>query len=322
MRLKRGVLLIALIALGLQPGGTQAVPGAQNTTAATPGEPDAAALLLAARAALKANQPDVAEQDVRKALKLDPNSPGAMYLLARVLEKRDLPRESLSLFTQAAQAAQPSGEDLRVVALDYILLNDTSDALHWLTRSVAMDPTNSEAWYDLGRAWMTQGNYTKALQPMLQALSLQPRMVKAENNLGLIYEAQNRTKDAVTAYENAVRWQAQDPHPSEQPLLNYGTLLSTERHAAEAVPFLEQAASIAPSNFKIHEELARALDQQGQLLRATTEMARAAELDPKNPRLHYQLGQMYRHAGNGTKAAEELALSAQLYGNRSSETGP
>jgi tetratricopeptide (TPR) repeat protein len=306
----------------LQPGRTQAMPGPQNNAAATPGEPDAAAMLLAARVALKANQPDVAEEDVRKALELDPNSPGAMYFLAHLLEKRALPRDSLAWFTRAAQAAEPSGEDLRMVALDYILLNDTSDALHWLTRSVTMDPTNSEAWYDFGRAWMTQGNYTKALQPMLKALSLQPRMVKAENNLGLIYEAQNRTKDAATAYGNAVRWQAQDPHPSEQPLLNYGTLLSTQQHAAEAVPLLEQAASIAPSNFKIHEELARALDQQGQPLRATTEMALAVKLDPKNPRLHYQLGQMYRHAGNGLRAAEELALSARLYGDRSSESGP
>lgn len=321
-------LPVLLVALGLQASALQTLPGAQTlsgvqaTPAAVPGAPNAVALLAAARSALNANHPNAAEEDIRKAIQIDPNSAEAMYFLARLLERRNVPRDSLSWFTHAAKIATPSGEDLRFVALDYILLKDTSDALHWLTRSVAMDPTNSEAWYDLARAWMTQGDYTKALQPMLRALSLEPKSVKAENNLGLIYEAQNRTKEAATAYKNAVLWQTSDPHPSEQPLLNYGTLLTTERHAAEAVPLLEQAASIAPSNFKCHEQLARALDQQGQFLRASTEMAHAVELDPKNPRLHYQLGQMYRHSGNKAKAAEELALSAKLYGKNSSETGP
>lgn len=112
-------------------------------------------------------------------------------------------------------------------------------------------------------------------------------MVKSENNLGVIYEAQNRPADAAKAYSQAVSWQSGEPHPSEQPLLNYGALLNTQQKAAEATPLLEQAVTIAPTCVKCHEELARAFGQTDNLARAISEMARASTLDPTNPCLHF-----------------------------------
>ena len=274
-----------------------------------------------ARHAFRAQDLPGAEAAARKVIALDPESAPATYLLAYVLQARNEPKESLTWFTRAAKLHPPTGEDLRIVALDYVLLNDVPDALHWLERSVALDSQNSDAWYDLARTHMTQGDYKAAEQSMERALALQPKMVKAENNLGLIYEAENRTADAERSYRLAVEWQKDDPHASEQPLLNLGALLTTEQKGAEAIPLLERATTLAPRDAKCHEALARALDQQGQWARAAVEMEKAVALDAKNPRLHFQLGQIYRRAGQPEKAAEQMRLSKQLYGSQSSEPG-
>ena len=305
--------------------GDAAAQQTSASSATSAGEQDAAAqsraLMQQARHAFRVQDLAGAESSTRKVLAMEPANAPAMYLLAYVLQARNQPKESLEWFTRAAKVHPPTGEDLRIVALDYVLLNDVPDALHWLERSVAMDPKNSEAWYDLGRTRMTQGDYKAAEQPMMKALELQPKMVKAANNLGLIYEAQNRNADAEKSYRQAVEWQKEAPNASEQPLLNLGALLTTEQKSAEAVPLLERATELAPRDAKCHEALARALDQQKQWPRAAAEMEKAAALDAKNPRLHFQLGQIYRRAGEPVKAEEQMRLSKQLYGSQSSEPG-
>ena len=262
-----------------------------------------------------------AEAAAHKVLAGDPQFAPAMYLLAYVLQAKNEPKESLSWFTQAAKLHGPTGEDLRIVALDYVLLDDVPDALHWLERSVAMSPENGEAWYDLGRTRMMQGSYRAAEEAMRRALALEPKMVKAANNLGLIYEAEDRPADAEKSYRQAVDWDKSEAHPSEQPLLNLGALLTTEQRGAEAVELLKRAVALAPHDAKCHEALARALDQQRQWPLAAAEMEQAVALDAKNPRLRYQLGQIYRRARQPAKAAEQMELSRKLYGEKSSEPG-
>ena len=246
-----------------------------------------------------------------------PHSAEAAYLLARTLEREDAPKDSLHWFTAAASLAVPTPEDLRLVARDYVLLNDYPDALHWLERSVQQDPRNPESWYNLARVSMMQGDFTTAETALKTSLQLHPRSVKAADNLGVGYEAQNRIADAARAYQEAVSWHQTDPHPSEQPLLNYGTLLLTQLRSAEALPLLVQAASIAPRSPKVHEQLAHAWQQQQQLPKAEAELDAAIDLDPANASFHFQLGQMYRRSGDLEKSREELALSSKLYGTKS-----
>jgi len=183
--------------------------------------------------------------------------------------------------------------------------------------AVQNDPKNADAWYALGRSQMTQGNFVAAQQAFDRVLSIHPADVKALNNLGLSYEAQNRTADALHAYARAVAAQQGTAHPSEQPLLNYGTLLISQNRIADAIAALEPAIRIAPKDAKCHEELARAYQQANRLSEAQQQLEQAVALDPKNPRLHYQLGRLYQHAGLAEKARAELELSAKLYGTHS-----
>lgn len=288
-----------------------------QTAEASPAVP-----LTEAREFFKKHQWKNAEELLNAYLQQNPHSAEALYLLGQVLEGSNRPKEALVTFNKAVVVRKPTAEEVRVIALNYVLLGDYRGSVHWLERSLEMDDHNSETWYDLARSKMMLGDYIGAQPAMEKALAINPKMVKAENNLGLILEAQNRTAEAAEAYRLAVEWQRSDPHPSEQPLLNYGTLLIDQQRSKEALPLLEQAVIIAPGNAKCHEQLARAFEREGEPVHAIGEMKTATSLDPENPRLHFQLGQLYRRVGEQDKARDELMLSQKLYGARSSEATP
>jgi tetratricopeptide (TPR) repeat protein len=258
----------------------------------------------------------------RQYLAVHPDSAAAGFLLGRILQSRHRPKESLTWFTRAAALERPTGEDLRTVAIDYVLLNDYADARKWLTKSVEFDPSNAAAWYDLGRTMMMLGDLHGARAPLERSLALHPRQGRAANNLGLVAEADNRPEDAEGLYRQAIEWDQDKPHPDEQPYLNLGTLLLARQQPAQALPLLARAAALAPDNAKCHEQLALAEEKQGDSAAALVEMETATRLQPQSAPLHFELGQMYRRAGKPEKAKTELELSGKLYGTHSSDPNP
>ena len=277
-------------------------------------------LLLESRALVSADRLPDAERTLRAYLAADTRSAPALYLLGYVLFRENHPRESLETYTRAAALQTPSAEDLRLVALDYVLLDIYPDARRWLTRALAMEPRNAETLYDLGRVDMHDGNFAAAREHFEASLALDPNSAKTLNNLGLAFEAMNRPTEALAAYGRAVT--LHPPKPSEQPFLNQGALLITLNRAPEAVVPLRSAVEITPTCVRCHEELARALAATGQLPAAIEQLRQAVQLDPTNPRLHFQLGQTLRRAGLPQEAETELQRSSALYGKQSSTPNP
>ena len=275
------------------------------------------ALLMEGKSLVNIENFAEAEVVLKSYAEQNPRSSAALYLLGYVLQRENKPRESLEVFTRAAAITPPLADDLKIVALDYVLISDYPDAIRWLKKAVEQDPRNAEAWYDLGRSQMNQGDFVAAQQSFDRVLTLSPQDVKALNNMGLAYEAQNRISDALHAYERAIASQQGAAHPSEQPLLNYGTLLISQNRTEDAIHALEPAVKAAPKDAKCHEALSRAYLQEGRLADARQEMEEAAALDPENPRLHYQLGRLYRQSGMADRAKAELDLSAKLYASHS-----
>ena len=290
---------------------------ATERTAATPPHPDA--LLLQAQSLINLVQFPAADAALRAFTQQQPRSAQGFYLLGYVLQRENHPADSLQIFTKAAALAPPTPNDLKLVALDYLLLNDYPDAIRWLTRALHDDPQNAEAWYDLGRAHMHGGDFAAAVNAFQRSLALDPHQPKALDNLGLCFEAQNRNDDALRTYRAAIAENDHAPHPSEQPLLNAGALLNTRSGFAEAAPLLERAVALAPGNAHGWEELARAYTGLHDLPKARTAMERAVALDGTNPRLHFQLGRLYRDAGLTQQAQQEFRRSSELYGTHSAE---
>lgn len=260
-----------------------------------------------------------AEKALRASLKAAPDKAETLYLLGYVLQRRNQPAESLQRYTQAAALRPPTAEDLRIVALDYVLLGDYADARRWLERALAEHPENAEAWYDFARVKMHDGRFGDAATALQRSLALRPNSAKAEDNLGVCLEAENKMDAAAAAYERAVRIAATQTNPSELPYIDYGRLLIQRNAAATALPLLKRATELNPSSSEAFAEFSRAASGTGDASTALTAMEQAVKLDSKNSRLHFQLGRLYRAAGMAEKARREFDVSSTLYGQKSVE---
>lgn len=290
-----------------------------SAESATPSIPQTDAGLMLARSLLHMGDAPRAETALRSYIKGHPDSAASLFLLARVLQMEDKPRESLAVLTQAAQFAHPTGEDLRVASLDYVLLDDYADALRWSQRAVALEPGNAEAWYDIARVQMHEGRYDEAIKALQRSLVLRPDTAKALDNLGVCLENQNRNDEALAAYASAVRATAATQHPSALPFRDEGKLLLTRNSFNQAAPLLLRSTELDPKDASAFAALATAYVGLQQPAAARAAMEHAVALDPRNPRLHYQLGRIYRAAGEVVMAEREFKQSAVMYGNTSAE---
>ena len=303
--------------------GSPAAPATPTLAPPAAPAPSPELVLREARRQVDAKQYTQAEATLRGYLQRDASSatisPEALYLLAYVLQRENRPKQSLEVYTRAAAARVPTAEELRLVALDYVLLADYTDAVRWLERATATDPRNAEAWYDLGRARMQQGNFRTAMDALRQSLALRPTDARALDNLGVCLDAENRPDEALDAYARAVKAAEASGHPGEQPFIDYGALLNTRNGFQQALPLLTRATELAPGSSKAFEELSRACTGLGNAMAARQAMERAVALDPKNSRLHFQLGRIYKAAGMQAEAQREFAQSSALYGQTSTK---
>ena len=238
----------------------------------------------------------------------------AHEMLAYVLLRENKPADSLKEYTRAASIETPSANMLEHVGQDYVLLGDWADADKWTLRAVQINSADADAWYSLGRIRYSEQRFSDARSCFQQVLKLSPKSVKAENNLGLAYEALNQVDAAMAAYRQAIEWQDQGPRDqlSEQPLLNLGIVLLHRNELTAAEPFLAKAATLAPKDPRIHEQLGHLYMQKADYVAAERELQQACALDPKSSSLHFLLGQTYRHLGKLQEAKAEFAASAQL----------
>src|SRR5258708_25211990 len=109
----------------------------ERAETASPGTTDA--LLFEGKALVHLSNFPAAERTPQRYVASHPASAEGLYLLGFVLHRQNRPSESLAAYTRAASIAPPSGDDLKIVGLDYVLLGDYSDAIKWLQSAVERD---------------------------------------------------------------------------------------------------------------------------------------------------------------------------------------
>jgi tetratricopeptide (TPR) repeat protein len=275
-----------------------------------PGKTDA--LLYRGKSLINLGQFDNAAIALQNYRQAHSSSDDAAYLLAYVRFRENKPEDSLRLFTDAAKLRTPTADDLKVVALDYVLLQDYDDAAHYLEIALGMDPGNVEARYHLGRVRYQQNRFDLAIAAFEEVLRRDPQNVKAQDNLGLSLDAENKTDEAIAAYRQAIALDAAASVHSEQPYLNLGTLLARSNRTDEAIPLLARASEITPKAGKVHYELAKVYFSLNRLEDAQREAEQAVNLEPGDRPGHYLLGRIYQRLGNSDLAKQQFQKTEDM----------
>lgn len=297
----------------------EAVAAFSECEKADPGK--TAALLYRGKALLNLGQLQDASAAIEDYRQAHPRSDDAAYLLAYIRFRQNEPKESLKLFSEAASLKEPTADDLKVVALNYVLLSDYDNAARYLEQSLAIDPENVEALYHLGRVRYQQNRFQLAIAAFEDVLRRDPNNVKAQDNLGLSLEATNQIDAAISAYRKAIALDERLSVHSEQPYLNLGALLAKSDRAEEAVPLLARAVAIAPALGKAHLQLAKACFALNRFEDAGREAEKAVSADPNDSSGHYILGRIYQRTGQANLAREQFRITEHLIQAKSANPG-
>lgn len=278
-----------------------------------PGTTDA--LLFEGKALANLGDFAAAEKPLRLMVVKHPTSVDGLAFLGYVLNRENKPGESLQHYGLAAKLAPPAADDLKIVALDYVLLNDVRSATRWLEKAVELDPMNAECRYFLGRTYFEVGRFREAKPEFLKALELQPQYAKAEDYLGLIFQSENDKAAAEQAFKNAIAWGKAEGHPSEHPYLHLGGLYESENRELDAVASLKEAKRTAPASGLVSDRLGRVYLHLGDLEAARQELEKAIQSDPNNASAHYLLGRAYQRLGLRGRATDEFRRAQKLFGS-------
>lgn len=230
-------------------------------------------------------------------------------------------RESLVELSAGARYRSPSAFDLKIVALNYLLLKDEPSAEKWLTASTKLNSQDAQAWYYLGRTRYSETKYASAIEAFEHCLKIDPENVVAEYNVGLSYEGLNQSDEAIQAYQNAIAWESQHQLKSPAPFVALARLYLHQNQPEKAVPYLLQAVTAFPQLSLPHEELGKAYSVLHRLPEAQEQLEKAVQLSPQNASLRCLLGQVYQQEKMTAKAQTEFERCTVLRNKQSAPAG-
>jgi tetratricopeptide (TPR) repeat protein/serine/threonine protein kinase len=208
------------------------------------------------------------------------------FNLARTLQDSD-PVEAAGYY-RVALAIRPTStaayNNLGLALKDQGKRDEAITAYH---KAIKLDPQHVEAYSNLGLALHDQGKLDKAMAACRKAIKLDPQHVEAYINLGIVLHDQQKLDDAVAAYHKAIKIA-----PNSAPAYgNLGNALSTQGKLDDAVAAYQKAIkldrNLAPA---LWSDLGEALRKQKKLKDAIAACRKAIKLNPKSAYAHNNLG--------------------------------
>ncbi|HUL79241.1 MAG TPA: tetratricopeptide repeat protein, partial [Vicinamibacteria bacterium] len=175
--------------------------------------------------------------------------------------------------------------------------------------------------YWTGRLLYDDGQFATAAKSLARAIELDPRYMKAHDNLGLCYEALGRFDEAQRSWEEAIRLNAEQQAKSPWPSLNLGLLLTRLDRLDAAEARFRESLTLDPRFPQAHYQLGLVLEKKGRPAEAIPEIEEAARLDPASADAQYALARLYRRGGDEAKADRALFRFEEMKKQRDVETG-
>ena len=190
--------------------------------------------------------------------------------------------EDVAGYEMVIRASPPDAALHEDVALLYLELGRTKDAIAHFQKALQLKPASAMAHFNLATALTVDGQLDAATEEYERALSLDPRYASAHNNLGSVLLARNRRADALRHLREAVRLDASNAQAHRNLAWELATSsLSTAADLTDAVRFAERAVALTSRREPaMLDVLAAACAASGLFERAVTVADEALRLQP------------------------------------------
>lgn len=257
----------------------------------------------------------LAEEHSRRALDLDSLVAPAWITLGMLHSQTGKPEEALRDFERALARAPGSPDVLRERGVALARLGRYEEAEENYRAAIARRPDSWAAHNYLGVFLFSRGRNKEAEAAFRQALELAPDNARVLSNLGAVLYRLEQYSEAEEAWEKSVA-----SHPTASAVSNLATRRFFQERYAEAARGFEQAAKLAPRDYRIWRNLGAAYfwapGERGRAANAFRTAADLAEkerrLDPKNAPLIADLADCLALLGESGRARSLLADALKL----------
>jgi protein O-mannosyl-transferase len=193
--------------------------------------------------------------------------------------------------------------------LGVVLLQESGpvDAIREFRAAIRIEPRYVEAHNNLGIALLDAGRIEEAIAEYQEALRLRPGFAQAHNNLGNAFAQSGRLADGIAELREALRLQPDYPDAE----LNLGIALQQVGQMAEAIGRYQRALRLQPDYADAHDDLGNALLASGRVPEAMEQFHQALRLDASDPEAHNSLGNALAESGRLPEAIAQYRAALQ-----------
>ena len=257
--------------------------------------------------------------DARRAVLEFPQSAILMHLLAVAESKDGLEDAARKSFGKSIRLDPTIPQNYYDLALLDMQVDDYADATAMIQTYLQITPQNAKAHLMLGIAYRKQGKNQLAITQLKQAIAASPDLPLAHYNLGKIYQSQGDNRDALGEFrdELGVNPQFYDVYWSA------GNAELAEKHYKSAKALFSRGTELEPLAYQAYLGLARLYLAQNQLPKAESELETVIALAPQNIEAHTMLAGVYTKLGKTLEAKrEELVVETLENQAKQAEAAP
>jgi arylsulfatase A-like enzyme/Tfp pilus assembly protein PilF len=179
------------------------------------------------------------------------------------------------------------------------------DAISKLIDVVARDSSISPAYSALGTAWISLGDYQKALPALRKAVELRPDSVTAHYELGMALFGIGDLKSAAAEFEAAVAG-----HPRSADMhYSLASVYVRMNRMADAKKELGKSLALRPGHYLANQMLGQIYVVEKNPVAALPYLQKAVKAQPNSPDAHQLLADAYSQLGQKQKASQEHSLA-------------
>ena len=267
-----------------------------------------------ARVYRETGQFDKALLEVERALEQDPSSTDATYLSGQIYEAQGKLGEAEDALKSVVNRRPGYWAGYSGLGGFYFRNGEFAKAAAQFQAMIDLQPDNSMGYHDLGGVLIEMARYDDAIAILKKGLALKETS-DAWSNLGAAYMYLNRYPEAADAMKRATEL---DPHND---ILwrnlgdSYRQIPSRISDAPAAYEKALQAASdqlsVNPNNTEVLSGIALYDAHLGRKQDAETSIGKALRLSPKNGDVLFTSALVYEIIGNRTRALEQIDLAVK-----------
>jgi len=228
---------------------------------------------------------DLAEKTYRRCLEIDPANSDVVAGLCRLESLQGRHERVIELAQVGRGTRSPFGmfDAIEVHALVALGREKEGDAV--LSSALATNPDDPDLLSAYAERLRKQGKDAEAEAALTRAVANSPFHQRSRRQLGHLLQSAGRSQDAIDVYKEMLLIKPDDAGTYHA----IGSLL-LDSDPVSALPYLEEACRLAPSQFRFLTSLGVAYLKSGRMSEAEATLRRAIALSPDDPGIRNNLG--------------------------------